>query len=246
MDPAEIKINKRNIWSAPTYRRFLLDSALTSLSDRMRGVVVDLGGKRKKIRGSFIPPTNGITRWITVNIEPEACPDILADITSLPLPDSSANIALMCETLEHVQDPIKALKEANRILMPGGILIGSVPFLYPVHADPSDYRRWTADGLELALSETGFEQIQVLGMGGSLGTIMLVIEVTVEQWLLTNNPNVPISFIARIALRFTRIFARFGAFIELLWLGSNVFQPTNKTTSGYLFLASKSLTSTGR
>ena len=37
-----------------TYRRFLLDQHLAANTDRMRGVVVDLGGKKKRKRGRRI------------------------------------------------------------------------------------------------------------------------------------------------------------------------------------------------
>ena len=45
----------------------------------------------------------------------------VADMTDLPYPDHSFDRAFCCAVLEHLPDPVKALKEAYRILKPGGI-----------------------------------------------------------------------------------------------------------------------------
>jgi hypothetical protein len=49
------------------------------------------------------------------------------DITNLTYPDSSFDLVLHSEVIEHVPDPVKALKECKRILKPGGVCL----FTYP-------------------------------------------------------------------------------------------------------------------
>ena len=59
------------------------------------------------------------------------------DATALPFPDSSFDRILMSEVLEHVPDDGAALREAHRVLRPGGILAISVPHArYPFLWDP--------------------------------------------------------------------------------------------------------------
>ena len=45
------------------------------------------------------------------------------DLESLPLEDASADVALLSQALHHVEDPPLALREAARILRPGGRIL---------------------------------------------------------------------------------------------------------------------------
>ncbi len=231
--------NRREVWTSPSYRRFLLDTLLKHYSNFIKGDVVDLGGKRAKRRGSFVAPTDGVSSWKVVNISADASPDILADITDLPLANDCADVVLLCETLEHIDTPYKALTEAFRILKPGGMLIGSCPFLFPVHGDPFDFNRWTADGLSFALRKTAFDKIKLHGMGASLGSIAMLVELSTEHWIVASASSGNVSLIRRLVLRLNRLLTRFAAYVELLLLAEGVFDPGNKFTTGYLFIASK-------
>ena len=51
------------------------------------------------------------------------------DIMDLGLPSSSFDLVVHSDTLEHVLDPVKALKECRRVLKPGGALVFSVPIV---------------------------------------------------------------------------------------------------------------------
>lgn len=62
--------------------------------------------------------------------------DIVSDITSIPVSDESFDVILCTEVLEHIPDPISALKEFYRILRPDGILIITVPFCSFTHMAP--------------------------------------------------------------------------------------------------------------
>lgn len=80
-------------------------------------------------------------------------PDILGDAKNLPLDSATFDTVLMLQVLEHIDNPELAIKEASRVLKTGGIIIISVPFLYPVHDAPYDYFRFTEYALKSFLKK---------------------------------------------------------------------------------------------
>lgn len=84
-------------------------------------------------------------------------PQVFADGASLPFASASFDTVLLLEVLEHVADAEQVLAEISRVLKPGGVLLTSMPFLYPLHDAPHDYRRYTAPGLTHALRQAGLQ-----------------------------------------------------------------------------------------
>ncbi|MGQ9829947.1 MAG: glycosyltransferase [Roseiflexus sp.] len=74
--------------------------------------------------------------------------------------DSLGSI-LCSEVLEHVRHPERAVAEAFRALRPGGTFVVTTPYHIVIHNTPEDGgfhgRNFTPQGLELLLSEAGFE-----------------------------------------------------------------------------------------
>jgi SAM-dependent methyltransferase len=84
-----------------------------------------------------------------------SAPEVFGDACRLPFGDACADLVLLLDVLEHLKTPEVALLEATRVLKPGGRLVLQVPFLYPLHEAPNDYRRWTQYGLRLLLASHG-------------------------------------------------------------------------------------------
>jgi SAM-dependent methyltransferase len=87
--------------------------------------------------------------------------DISATAEAIPEPDCSFDAVLMTQVLEHVPEPKDVLREAFRLLAPGGRLHLTVPLVWELHELPHDYYRYTAPGLEHLLESAGFESIAV-------------------------------------------------------------------------------------
>ena len=83
---------------------------------------------------------------------------------------------LAVSLLEHVYDPFKAAAELHRVLKPGGLLFGGVPFIFPYHASPGhykDYWRFSEDGIEELL--TKFDSVDIFAkrsMGNTASKFM--------------------------------------------------------------------------
>ncbi len=97
-------------------------------------VIVDVGCDRGIIK-RFIPPIDG-ARWIGLDIDinrenvelAKYDERIQADFdVGLPIPDSTADIAICSHVLEHLPRPAFTMSEIFRILKPGGLLLVGVP-----------------------------------------------------------------------------------------------------------------------
>lgn len=73
--------------------------------------------------------------------------DVIGDAHSLPFKDGEFEQVLCTEVLEHLHTPQKAIDEISRVLKPGGKLILTTRFLFPLHDVPGDYFRYTKYGL---------------------------------------------------------------------------------------------------
>ena len=84
--------------------------------------------------------------------------DIVSDIMSIPLPDHSIDAIMCTEVLEHIPDPVGAIKEFARLVKPKGYLLLTAPFASLTHFAPYHF----ASGLsrffyEKHLPENDFE-----------------------------------------------------------------------------------------
>jgi len=62
--------------------------------------------------------------------------DIVGDITNIDVQDETFDAVMCIEVLEHVPDPISAMKELTRVLKKGGTLIITAPFCSLTHFSP--------------------------------------------------------------------------------------------------------------
>jgi len=103
-------------------------------------------------------------RWfpnlVAINVTSGMPIDAQANAYHLPFRDGSFGVAVCTEVLEHTQSPQVVLSELRRVLKPGGKLLLSAPFAFPIHYAPTDYYRFTRFGLSHLLQEWKIESMQ--------------------------------------------------------------------------------------
>lgn len=73
--------------------------------------------------------------------------DIVCDVRTLPFKPASVDALLSLMLLEHVSNPSQVVEAFQRCTRPGGINLHHVPFMYPFHASPDDFQRFTHQGV---------------------------------------------------------------------------------------------------
>lgn len=100
-------------------------------------------------------------------------PDVCGDAQALPVRSGALGSVAMCETLQYVTYPGRAIQECRRVLRAKGSLVVSVPCDHAQDAD-NDYWRWTEAGImELLTRERfGIRDLQRLGAGTPSGFVV--------------------------------------------------------------------------
>lgn len=137
------------------------------------GRLLDIGAGR----GSFVREARAAGfDAIGLDMEPGAIavwsetrlPGVVADGFRAPFAAGVFDLVRLKEVLEHVEDPLALVKEARRLLRPGGIFLAHVPTpysqLYPVGNFWDDYthvRPMSRLGLRRLLADGGFEVLRI-------------------------------------------------------------------------------------
>lgn len=105
----------------------------------------------------------GVAAW-SLDVNPRRRPDAQGSVEALPFATASVCAVVCIEVLEHVAQPTVAVGEIWRVLKPGGLIIGSTPFLLGIHDPPGDYFRYTRNGLLHLFAE--FDPVEVAARNG--------------------------------------------------------------------------------
>lgn len=168
LSPDVLPPKRGDIWYS--VRRYFVDEFFERRTRELPpgARIADIGGKRAGRRGRFDLERVARERGFgvtCVNLDPGARPDILADARDVPVPDASFDAVLMGELIEHVPDAARALREAGRLLRPGGLFLGTAPFLHHFHNDPIDVARYAPEWWSRALGDAGFDAAEIETQG---------------------------------------------------------------------------------
>jgi SAM-dependent methyltransferase len=105
--------------------------------------------------------------------------DFRAPLHEIPVDDDFFDTIVCNAVLEHVENPEEVMTEFHRVCRPGGTLYLTVPFMQPYHPSPTDYQRYTIDGLRRLVEVHGFEVTESGGVHSAYHTLAWM----VRDWL---------------------------------------------------------------
>ncbi len=113
------------------------------------------------------------TEYIGVEIKSEVeKPDIVYyDGKTLPFRNDYFDCIICSQVFEHIPNLDEIVSEFYRVLKPGGYVLFTVPFAYPEHLIPFDFRRFTSYGTKMLVEEKGFQIIKYQKSGNAIETI---------------------------------------------------------------------------
>lgn len=137
---------------------------LREWAGKVEGRVLDVGcGKWRLPRELF----SDHAEYISCDSFEHPNIDVVCSILDLDgaFEESSFDAVICSSVVEHVTDPRQAVRQMHRVLKPGGVLLLTVPFRYPLHGTEvyKDYWRFTEEGLELLLED--FAEVQIAPVG---------------------------------------------------------------------------------
>lgn len=161
-------------------------------------------------------------RNVSIDIDPDRSPQQVASVEDLNcFADSSFEVVFCIDVLEHVKTPATAVSEIHRVLRPGGILVGSTPFLLGIHDAPADFWRFTRHGLAML-----FADMEILVLRERNGYFASIAVLLTRRFVIGTPQQ------RRIALVLSPLILALAGAIELL----DRILPGSEATTGYFFV----------
>jgi SAM-dependent methyltransferase len=137
------------------------------LSHASAGRTLDLGAQNGPYAAHF-------PRRVALDLHPAASIHLRGDALALPFVAAAFDVVLCTEVLEHLTDPQHAIDEMFRVLKPGGQLLLTTRFLFPIHDAPHDYFRFTKYGLRHLLRR--FDELRIEEETDSVGALAVLVQ----------------------------------------------------------------------
>jgi SAM-dependent methyltransferase len=91
--------------------------------------------------------------YVGCDMRPGAGVDRIEDIHKLSFGSGEVGTFILADTLEHVSDPPRAMREIHRCLRADGVAIFSSVMCFPIHGYPNDYWRFTPEAFRALVSD---------------------------------------------------------------------------------------------
>jgi len=165
-----------NDWIVLQPERLLLKEHIEKFIPPVIKNMLDVGGGTGTRYRKLFKTEN----YICLDIDPSLNPDIVGSADQLPFPSESFDFIFSSQMLEHVKFPRICISEMYRCLQNDGYLLITVPQSNELHSEPHDYWRYTRFGMELLLTEAGF---QIVGEQQRGAFPSVIAQMRIRRWI---------------------------------------------------------------
>ena len=162
----------------------------------LRGTVVEIGADPQYGHEQHL---SGAARYVPTNIEGPC--ELQVDATAMPFGDGALDAVLCVSVVAHIRRIEAAFEELTRVIRPGGMLLLTVPFCWPVCFE-HDFWRLTDQAL-IALLGDDFEIVELDRLGGRVSTAAALLQRPVGRYTRRYAP------MKAFGLAFTALLGRF-------------------------------------
>lgn len=135
----------------------------------------------------------------SIDIDPQHGTTYVCDLvhSESVVPSNTYDCFLLPNTLNHLKDVTSSLRQALRIVKPGGVVLATAPTLTPLTPDFSEYQRFTVAGVRDLVERAPFDcEFTIEGYGNVLAATAALMgvaseELTTEE-LDVNDPRYPV------------------------------------------------------
>jgi SAM-dependent methyltransferase len=139
----------------------------------IKGTLLDLGCGRQPYRVIY----DGLFKTaVAADFNVRSSINVQLDAHLLPFSNNSFDVILFSEVVEHVHHSNLVLIELARIMKPGGLLLLTWPFMYPLHELPYDFCRYTEQGMNQLIEESGLRIEKLVRRGDLIALFFSVVE----------------------------------------------------------------------
>jgi SAM-dependent methyltransferase len=161
-------------WGRTYLSAVMLENSLRQCASYIKGKLLDVGCGQRPYEKTFFA---GATEYLGVDrLSDRSRPDVVCSALGLPFAEEVFDTVVSTEVLEHVPEPLLALREMRRVLKPGGCLILSTPMYWPRHDLPHDFFRFPYDGLLHLVNQSGLQLTKLFSRGRSYAFLGQVLQ----------------------------------------------------------------------
>jgi len=106
---------------------------------------------------------------------------IAGSVLEMPFAADSFELAVCLDVIEHLADDVGALRELRRVVMPGGLLLVTVPayqWLWSGHDEVNHHhRRYNSRSLERAAAQAGWEKVRTTHFNSLLLPVAILLRI---------------------------------------------------------------------